>query len=140
MTTNANSTTNRLAGIASIAVGGVTYLLQGELKWSSSEVDRETLVGQDSVHGYKEVPFAPFIEGTFRDTNGLTVADFNAMTSVNISVALANGKTITGSNMWSVKTQEVNSMEATFDLRFEGVSGSVTESAPGSTSVTSVTG
>lgn len=136
MSTAPNSTVNRLAGIASITVAGVTYLLQGELKWSPSKVDRETLIGMDAVHGYKETPYASFIEGVLRDNNGLTVGDFNNMTSVNLTLQLANGKTVTGSNMWCVKAQEVNSMEATFDVRFEGISGAVTESAPTVTPVT----
>jgi len=117
--------TNRLAGIASIVVGGVTYLLQGELTWSPSTVTRETLTGQDQVHGFKEMPVAPFIAGTLRDTNNLTVEDFNQMTDVTVNLTLANGKSVTGRNMWCVGVQEVKSTEATFEVRFE--SQSVTE-------------
>lgn len=118
-------TTNRLAGVANISVDGVSYLLQGELTWSPSVVTRESLVGQDQVHGYKEMPIAPFISGTLRDTNNLTVQDFNNMTNVTLSLTLANGKQVVGRNMWCVNVQEVKSMEATFEVRFEG--GSVTE-------------
>lgn len=117
--------TNRLAGVASITVGGVTYLLQGDLNWSPSTLTRETLVGQDQVHGYKELPVASFIAGTLRDTNNLTVQDFNQMTDVTVNVQLANGKQVVGRNMWCVNVQEVKSMEATFEVRFEG--NSVTE-------------
>lgn len=111
---------NRLAGIASIAIGGITYLLSGDLGYIPSTVERETLVGQDSVHGFKEMPHAGAIYGTLRDTGSLKVADFNAMTQVNISVQLANGKTIVGSNLWCVNVQEVKATEGTFEVRFEG--------------------
>lgn len=114
------SSSKRLAGIASIAVGGKTYMLAGDLVWSPSLVERETLKGMDAVHGYKETPTAPYIAGTLRDAGDLTVQDFNNMTSVNISVALANGKTIIGTNMWCVNAQEVKSTEGTFEVRFEG--------------------
>ena len=122
MASTNTSQQNRLAGIASISVGGATYLLEGDLSYSPSTVERTTLVGIDSVHGYKEVPHAPFISGTFRDAGGLTVAAFNAMTSVNIILQLANGKTITGSNMWCVNVQEVKTADATVEVRFEGLS------------------
>jgi hypothetical protein len=114
--------TNRLAGVASITVGGVNYLLQGELSYSPSTVMRDTLAGQDQVHGYKEMPVAPYISGTLRDTNNLTVQDFNQMTNVTVSLSLANGKSIVGRNMWCVKVQEVKATEATFEVRFEGQS------------------
>jgi len=121
----ADNPINRLAGVASITFNGVTYLLQGELTWSPSTVTRETLTGQDQVHGYKELPVAPFISGVLRDTNNLTVQDFNQMTDTTVSLTLANGKQVVGRNMWCVNVQEVKSMEATFEVRFEG--GSVTE-------------
>jgi hypothetical protein len=125
-----NSTQNRLAGIASIAIGGVTYLLAGELGYIPSTVKRETLVGQDAVHGYSELPNAGAIFGTLRDQGSLTVEDFNNMTSVNISVTLANGKTVVGSNMWCVNVQEVKTTDGTFEVRFEGQSVTEQASAP----------
>ena len=79
------------------------------------------------MHGYKEMPVAPFVSGSFRDSQGLTVADFNAMTNVTVSVQLANGKLIIGRNMWTVDALEVDTADAKFDVRWEGYQGSVTE-------------
>ena len=118
----AEDTTNRLAGVATIQVGGVNYLLQGELSYSPSTVTRETLAGQDQVHGFKEMPVASFISGILRDTNNLTVLNFNQMTNVTISLSLANGKLIVGRNMWCTGVQEVKATEATFEVKFEGQS------------------
>ncbi|MFV8192379.1 phage tail tube protein [Acinetobacter soli] len=119
--------TNRVAGIANISVDGVTYLLSGELTYSPADVERKSLIGQDQVHGYSEMPRAPFISGTLRDSNGLTVKDFNAMSDATIHLELANGKNVTGRNMWTVDAQEVKTQEGTFEVRFEGMTGSVTE-------------
>jgi hypothetical protein len=119
--------TNRLAGVAYISVDGQSYMLSGELSYSPGPVERETLTGQDQVHGYSEKPRAPFISGTFRDSSTLTVADFNAMTNVTVTCELANSKTVIGRNMWTTTAQEVKTPEATFEVRFEGFSGSVTE-------------
>lgn len=121
------ATTNRVAGIANISVDGVTYLLSGELTYSPADVERKSLIGQDQVHGYSEMPRAPFISGTLRDSNGLTVKDFNSMSDATIHLELANGKNVTGRNMWTVDAQEVKTQEGTFEVRFEGMTGSVTE-------------
>lgn len=118
---------NRLAGIAYIAIDGQSYMLAGELTYSPGDVERETLIGQDRVHGYGEKPRAPFISGSFRDAGSLTVADFNAMTNVTVTCELANGKTVVGRNMWTVEAQEVKTPDATFEAKWEGFSGSVTE-------------
>jgi hypothetical protein len=114
-------TTNRLAGIAYLTVDGQNYMLSGDFAYSVSSVTRETLAGQDRVHGYSEKPVAGSMSGTIRDAGGLTVADFNAMTNVTVVAELANGKTIVGRNMWTVDSQEVKTADATFEVKWEGL-------------------
>ncbi len=118
-------TSNRLAGTAYVTCDGITIMVAGAFKYSPSTVKRDTLTGMDGVHGYKETPNAPYISCQVRDSGGTSLSDFNGQTNVTIVGELANGKTIIGSGMWCVNTQEVDSTEATFDLRWEG--GSVTE-------------
>ncbi|QCR38945.1 phage tail tube protein [Nissabacter sp. SGAir0207] len=119
-------TTNRLAGTAKVTVDGLTIMVAGNFKYSPSTVKRETLTGMDGVHGYKEKPQAGFIACQVRDSGGTTVADFNGQTNVSVVAELANGKTIIGSGLWTVEAQEVDSEDAVFDVRWEGVE--VTES------------
>lgn len=113
---------NRLAGVAYISVDGKSLMLAGDLSYRVSKVTRETLVGQDAVHGYSEKPEAGFISCSVRDAGSLKVADFAKMTNVTVVCELANGKTITGRKMWTVEAQEVKTMDATFDVRWEGLS------------------
>lgn len=113
-------TTNRLAGIAFISVDGQSYMLQADLTYRVSNISRETLVGQDTVHGYSEKPEAGMISGTIRDAKGLSVASFNSMTNSTVVCQLANGKTIIGRNMWTVDVQEVKTAEGTFEVKWEG--------------------
>ncbi|MFZ6690229.1 phage tail tube protein [Undibacterium sp. SXout20W] len=115
-------TTNRLAGIAYLSVDGQTYMLAGDLTYSPSKVTRETIVGQDRVHGYSEKPHPGSISGTIRDAGGLSVAAFNAMTNVTVTCELANGKTVVGRNMWTADAQEVKTAEGTFEVKWEGFS------------------
>jgi hypothetical protein len=115
-------TNNRLAGIAYLSVDGQTYMLAGDLGYSPSKISRETLIGQDRVHGYAEKPHAGSISGTIRDAGGLSVASFNAMTNVTVTCELANGKTIIGRNMWTTDAHEVKTSEGTFEVKWEGFS------------------
>ena len=115
-------TTNRLAGIAFLAVDGSNYMLQGDLAYQVSKVERKSLTGQDAVHGYSEMPVAGHISATIRDSGGLSVAALNRMTNVTVTCELANGKVIIGRNMWAVDVQEVKTPEASIDIKWEGAS------------------
>jgi hypothetical protein len=111
---------NLLAGSSSLSVNGVTYQLEGSLKYSPSTVKRETLMGPDGLHGFKETPVAGYMAFSLRDAGSLTVADFNAMRDALVVAQLANGKTIIGNNVGAVDIQEVDTTDAKFDVRFEG--------------------
>jgi Phage tail tube protein len=113
-------TTSLLAGTAYVTVDGQSYLLEGSIKWVPSTVKRETVTGMDGVHGYKETPIPGSISGSFRDTADISAADFNKMTNVTVQVELANGKMVVGRNMWTVDSQEVDSAEATVEVKWEG--------------------
>jgi hypothetical protein len=118
---------NRLAGIAFLTVDGQSYMLEADASYKVSIVKRETLTGQDTVHGYSEKPEPGMISATLRDAAGLSVASINGMTNSTVVLQLANGKTIVGSKMWTVDVQEVKTAEATFEVKWEGRDGSVTE-------------
>lgn len=111
---------NLLAGTASLTANGKTYMLVGELSYDPSTVKRESLSGQDGVHGFKEMPKTGKISGTLRDSGDLTVADLNAMTNATVVASLANGKTVIGRNMWTVDAQEVKTEDSTFQVVWEG--------------------
>ena len=121
------SSANRLAGTATLTVDGQSYMVAGDFEYNPSIVTRTTMKGMDGVHGYKEEWTTGHIAATLRDNGGLTVADLNAMTDVNISAELANGKTIIGSAMWAVEDQTAKSTDATIEVKWEGMVGAVTE-------------
>ena len=101
-------------------------MVVGQFKYRPSKVERTSLTGMDGVHGYKEKPIPGYISCQIRDSGGTTVSGFNGQTNVNVIAELANGKTIIGNGLWTVNAQEVESEEATFDVRWEGTD--VTES------------
>lgn len=111
---------NLIAGIANASIDGVTKQLEGSAKYSPSTVKRESLLGQDGFHGFKETPVAPYISMSLRDAGDMTVADFNAIRNSTIVLELANGKVVTGRNMGAVDVQEVDTEDAKFEVKFEG--------------------
>jgi hypothetical protein len=118
---------NRIAGEAEVTVDGQTFMIAGDFKYSPASVKRETLTGQDQVHGYKETPRAPFISCSVRDAGSMTVNDFNGMVSVTISAVLSNGKQVIGRGMWTVEPEEVDTQDAKFEVKWEGLGGCITE-------------
>lgn len=114
--------TQRLAGIAYLSVDGISYMVAADLAYQVSTVSRESLVGQDKVHGYSEKPMPGHISATLRDAKTLSLAKINAMTNVTVVAELANGKTIVGRKMWTVDAQEVKTVEGSFEVKWEGPS------------------
>ena len=110
----------RRAGIASFTIDGVSLDVASDLRYSVTTVARESLTGQDRVHGFKEAPKPGYMSLKVRDSGDLTTSDYNAMTDVTCVAILANGKTVSGSGMWQVGDIENDTMEGTFELRFEG--------------------
>lgn len=121
--------TLRIAGTAFLSVDGQTLPLAGEFEYCPSTVGRKPLPGMDGIHGYSESPIPGWIKGTIRDAGGLKISDLNDMTGVTVVCVLANGKTVTGRNMWTngEEGQSGKSTEATIEVEWYGVQGSVTE-------------
>jgi hypothetical protein len=123
-------TNRRLAGITVASVNGITYPIT-EFSWSPGVVKRETMTSLSGVDGYAENPRAPYVAGKFRDGASVSVTSFNAMTNATVVIQLANGKQIVGHNLWNTAETDVAGADATFDFKFEGVSGSVQEQGIG---------
>lgn len=109
-----------LAGTSFLFIDGVEYAVVDSVGYQVARSVKETLTGQNGVHGFSVKPVAPFITAKIRDSAGTSVADFEAMENVSVSLELTSGKRITGNGMWCVNAQEVNSDDATFTVRFEG--------------------
>ncbi|HYF35276.1 MAG TPA: phage tail tube protein [Prosthecobacter sp.] len=114
------------AGISYIKVGGQQYKAQGEFKYRTSKFVRETLEGADSTHGYSEKPKTPFIEGKLSIPGDMPSNVFEDSTNANVTLALKDGKVVTGIGMWHVGENEVDTENNTMMFRFEG--GTVEES------------
>ncbi len=113
---------NRLAGFLSLTIDGRTYSVAGAGVYRVSANKRETLTGQDGVHGYSEMPQAGRMAWNGRDGSDTLIKAINDATDATLVMSLANGKVIVGRNMWRTgEPIEVNTEDATFAVEFEGV-------------------
>lgn len=119
-------TNRRLAGITSFTVNGSAFNVT-EFAWDPASVENETMTSLSGVDGFKSNPVAPYISGKFRDAQSVSVTGFTNLSNATVIVKLANGKTISGSNMWYIGRPNTSGADATFDFRFEGVQGTVQE-------------
>ena len=109
---------NRLSGTLFIAMDGEILEAAGEGTYSLGGEVRETLTGHDRVHGYKALPQAPFLQWDIRDRGDLDVARIRAADAVELTLQLANGKTVVFSSAWAEGEWEQRTENATISARF----------------------
>lgn len=114
---------NRKAGFLNVQFNGEVYDAIGSFTYNLGEPKREGLVGPDRVHGYKEMPQVPFIEGEIRDVSNVDVKNsiLNAVDAT-ITIKLANGKTVMLRDAWYAGDGDIGTEEANIQIRFEGIS------------------
>lgn len=112
---------NRIAGVAYLRADGQQYALRGNLTVSPDTFEREGVAGMDGVHGYRETPRVPWIEGDITDMAGLSLQRLAAICNATVTAELANGKTYVLRNAWTSSARELNVADAQVTVRFEGM-------------------
>jgi len=113
---------NRVGGIIALKVNGDIYFAKGNFTYNLGKPKREGVVGADTVHGYKETPQVPFVEGEITDRNELSLEDLVTLDDATITLELSNGKVITLSEAWYAGEGTGNTEEGNIACRFEGMS------------------
>lgn len=111
---------NRRAGLLFVKIDGEQYDAKGDFTWNPGQPKRDAIVGPDQVHGYKELPKAPFIEGALTDAGTLDIANLQNIDDATVTLQLANGKTVVLQEAWYCADGDVTTEEAEIQLRFEG--------------------
>ncbi len=115
---------NRRGGTLSLTVNGVRQDAKGNFSYNLGRPKREGIVGADGVHGYKESPQMPFVEGEITDRGDLDVSALVDTTEATVTLAVANGKTVVLRNAWFAGEGTVQTEEGNIAVRFEGLSAS----------------
>lgn len=114
---------NRRAGTLFFKVDGTQHDAKGNFTYNLGKPKREGLVGADTVHGYKEMPQVPFIEGEITDRSDLDLEKLLNLDGVTVTLELANGKVVLLRDAWFAGDGNVGTEEANIQVRFEGLGG-----------------
>lgn len=112
----------RVGGIISLKIDGDMYFAKGDFTYNLGKPKKEAVVGSDRVHGYKETPQVPFIEGEITDRQEMSLEALLDITSATITLELANSKVIVLRESWFASEGTGNTGEGNIGVRFEGMS------------------
>lgn len=113
----------RKGGIIYLKVNGGLYSAKGNFTYNLGKGKRDAIVGADGIHGYKEVPQIPFIEGEITDNVNVDLAALATTENATVTLELANGKTISLREAWFAGEGTGNTDEGNIGVRFEAISG-----------------
>jgi len=112
----------RRGGIVFVKVDGAQLSAKGEFTYSLLDSKKEGIVGSDGIHGYKELPVIPYIEGEITDSIDLDAKSLIKLTDATVTLELANGKVIVLRGAWYAGDGVTGSEEGNIAVRFEGTS------------------
>lgn len=114
---------SRVGGLLFVKVNGVQFKAKAT-SWTINYgvPKKEGIVGVDQVHGYKELPTQPFIEGTITDDSDLDVKSLIGQRDVTVTAELANGKVAVFRNAWFAGDTDITTEEGEIPFRFEALS------------------
>ena len=113
----------RVAGILFLKVDGELFQAKGEFTYNINPTKRESVVGQDEVHGFSETPKVQFIEGSITDNDELDLPNFLSIRDATVTLELANGKVIILREAFYAADGDVTSSQGEIQVRFEGLDG-----------------
>lgn len=112
----------RRGGRIQVQVNGELQDAKGAFSYNLGSPKREAVVGSDRVHGFKETPQVPYIEGKLTDRGTLDLARLTQLENATVTLELANRKTILLRAAWFAGDGNVSTEEGEIDVRFEGLS------------------
>lgn len=113
---------NRVGGLIALKVNGDTYYAKGNFTYNLGIPRKEGVVGADRVHGYKETPQIPYIEGEITDRQEIDMEAVRKITDATVTLELANSKVIVLRQAWEASEGTGNTEEGNATIRFEGMS------------------
>lgn len=113
------STQGVIAGYCSLTIDGEVWDAK-DVKYTVNGYKRETVTAQTGVAGFTKMPVQGSISGTLYDRKDRSIRQVMEKDASTVIVRAANGKIITGNNMWLVEQPELSTQEGTYEFKFEG--------------------
>lgn len=110
----------RFAGVAFVKVDGQTIPLRGNLTVSPNVLERNMIAGQDSVHGYQELPRVPYIQLDMSTLPDVSIEDLEAQVGVTVVAQLANGRQYSLNDACCRGGIEINARDGQATIRWDG--------------------
>lgn len=113
----------RVGGVLLFKLDGELFQAKGEFTYDIGAPKRTAVVGQDGVHGFKEEPKVPFIEGSLTDNDALVLENLFLFRDGTATLELANGKVIVIREAFYAGDGQVTTSEGEIQVRIEGIRG-----------------
>ncbi len=113
----------RVGGILFFKLDGELFQAKGNFTYDIGAPKRDAVVGADGVHGFKEMPKVPFIEGALTDNDALDLERLLLFRDGTATLELANGKVIVIREAYYAGEGNVSTEEGEIPLRIEGIRG-----------------
>ena len=111
----------RIGGIIFVKADGQQFRAKGSWSYNLGKPKREMIAGSDSIHGFKEMPQVPFVEGVITDSDDLNVESVLLIRDATITLELANGKVIVLREACFAGDGNISTEEGEIEARFEGI-------------------
>lgn len=112
----------RVGGIIEFKANGELYSAKGNWTYNLGRPKREAVVGSDSVHGHKEMPQAPKIEGAITDRTDLDLNALLTLQDATVTLKLANGKIVVVRDAFYDGDGNVTTEEGEIEVSISGLS------------------
>lgn len=110
----------RFAGVAFVKVDGRTIPLRGNLTVSPNIIERTMIAGQDSVHGYQELPRVPYIQLDMSTLPDVEIEELESQVGVTVVAQLANGRQYSLNDACCRGGIEINARDGQATIRWDG--------------------
>lgn len=112
----------RVGGIVNLRRNGTLLRVKANVQIQGLTNKKEGVLGQDTVHGYKEIPQIPAFDTEITDALDTDLAELFSGTADTITCEVANGKVYALRDAWFAGEGTINSEEGNVTVRWEGLS------------------
>lgn len=110
-----------IGGVINLKVNGVLHRAKGSFTYNLGVNKREGVTGADGVHGFKETPQIPSIEGAVTDSPDLDLRALLTAKEATITLELANGKVVIFEEAWCTSDGNVTTEEGEIEFSFQAM-------------------
>ena len=113
----------RVGGIIEVKANGELYSAKGNWSYNLGKPKRETILGSDSTHGYKETPQEAMIEGAITDNTDLNLEALILLKEATVTLSLANGKVVVLKDAFYAADGVASTEEGEVEVKFVSETG-----------------